>query len=64
MIVLLFGYSLFILYLQTEKCFCAKGDTCPSNGEAVSSDHDCREKVKVCLVLVYLYMCVCECGIW
>ena len=47
-----------MLCLQTEKCFCAKGDKCPSIGEAVSSDRDSQEKVKVCMVLVCLYICV------
>ena len=41
-----------LLFLQGEKCFCAKGDKCPSIGEAASSDRDSGEKAKVCIVLV------------
>ena len=47
-----------MICLQTEKCFCAKGDKCPSIGKAVSSDRDSQEKVKVCMVLVCLCICV------
>ena len=38
--------------LQTEKCFCAKGDKCLSIGEVASSEHGSHEKVKVCIVLM------------
>ena len=54
--MLLYGYSVFILYLQTEKCFCAKGDKCPSIGEA--SERESQGPAKVCMVLVCLYICV------
>ena len=42
----------YLLFVQGEKCFCAKGDKCPSIGEAASSDRDSGEKAKVCIVLV------------
>ena len=45
-------YLVCMLFLQGEKCFCAKGDKCPSIGEAASSDRDSGEKAKVCIVLV------------
>ena len=42
----------YLLFVQGEKCFCAKGDKCPSIGETASSDHDGREIVEVCMVLM------------
>ena len=53
-----------MLCLQTEKCFCAKGDKCPSIGEAVSSDRDSNEKVKVCMVSMCLYICFVFMWFW
>ena len=49
-------YCVYMLFPQGEKCFCAKGDQCPSIGKAASSDRDSGEKAKkkkVCIVLVY-----------
>ena len=42
-------------YFQTEKCFCVKGDKCPSIGEANESDGQRSDKVCICLcVCVYM----------
>ena len=39
--------------VQGEKCFCAKGERCPSIGETASSDCDSPKKIKVCVMIMW-----------
>ena len=44
-------------YFQTEKCFCVKGDKCPSIGEANESDGQRYDKVCACLYVCVYVLC-------
>ena len=41
---------------QTEKCFCVKGDKCPSIGEANESAGQRSDKVCIFLFCMYIYV--------
>ena len=46
-------------YFQTEKCFCVKGDKCPTIGEANESDGQRSRKVSICLCVCVYMSCSC-----